>query len=46
MTFHQGLTSLYSSSESFNTKLRKIFNSEVGYSTNLQAAFYKILELA
>lgn len=38
--FHVG------SFETFNTKLRKVFDSEVGYSTNLEAAFYKILDLA
>ena len=47
MTFSSRPNLFYvGSSESFNTKLRKIFDSEVGYSTNLQAAFYKILELA
>ena len=42
MTFSSTPTLFYvGSSESFNTKLRKIFNSEVGYSTNLEAAFIK-----
>lgn len=47
MTFSSRPSLFYIGSvESFNTKLRKIFNSGVGYSTNLQVAFYKILELA
>lgn len=47
MTFSSTPTLFYIGSfESFNKKLRKVFDSEVGYSTNLEAAFYKILELA
>lgn len=47
MTFSSTPTLFYIGSfESFNKKLRRVFDSEVGYSTNLEAAFYKILDLA